>query len=93
MESGKEEERKRKMQEVQTKKPTAYVAVHKIAPCRNDTALLEGYAWDTDPLTFRAFEDARRRFEVPFEQASYLVDLFSDPNELVDTFPMAELEY
>jgi hypothetical protein len=30
---------------------------------------------------------------VPFDRADYLVDLFAEPGELVDTFPIAELGY
>ncbi len=73
--------------------PTAYVEIHKIAPCRNDTSFVDGYAWDTDALTVYAYEDAKRRFEVPFEQAAYLVDFFSEAYELVDTFPMTEIGF
>jgi hypothetical protein len=73
--------------------PAAYGEIHKIAPDRNDTAFVSGYAWDTDPLTFQAYTDAKQRFEVPFESADYLVDLWSDPDEHADTFPMAELGY
>ncbi len=73
--------------------PTAYVEIHTIKLCRNDTELLEGYAWDTDTLTFQAFEDAKARYSVSFEQSNYLIDLFSNSDELVDTFPIAELGY
>ena len=73
--------------------PTAYVQIEKIGADRNSTEFFDGYAWDTDALTYRAYEDARARFTVPFEHADYLVDLYVDPDEMVDTFPMAELGY
>ena len=73
--------------------PTAFVAIHRITPCRNDTELVTGYAWDTDALTYQAFHEARARFAVPFANADYLVDLYAAPEELEDTFPIAELGY
>lgn len=73
--------------------PTAYVTVEKLIDDRHDVAFVDGYAWDTDPQTFKAYHDAERRFTVPFEHADYLVNLYSEPGEMVDTFPMAELGY
>jgi hypothetical protein len=74
-------------------KPTAYVQIEKIGADRNSTKFIDGYAWDTDALTHKAYLDARERFAVAFEQADYLVDLYSESGEMVDTFPMAELGY
>jgi hypothetical protein len=73
--------------------PTAYVQIEKITPDRQNTLFVDGYAWDTDTLTRRAYHEAKRRFSVPFDHADYLVDLFGEPGERVDTFPMAELGY
>jgi hypothetical protein len=73
--------------------PTAYVQIERIPRDRQDTVFVDGYAWDTDKLTRQAYRDTKTRFSVPFEHADYLVDLFSEPGELVDTFPMAELGY
>jgi len=73
--------------------PTAYVQIERITRDRQDTGFVDGYAWDTDKLTGQAYRDAKERFSVPFECADYLVDLFSEPGELVDTFAMAELGY
>ncbi len=79
-------------QETQTA-PTAYVSIERIKPCRNETAFMTGFAWDTDTLTRKAFREARDRFAVPFTIADYLVDLYADSGELEDTFPIAELGY
>jgi hypothetical protein len=73
--------------------PTAYVQIERITRNRRETMFVGGYAWDTDELTRLAYRDARRRFSVPLEHADYLVDLFSEPGEMVDTFPMVELGY
>ena len=73
--------------------PTAYVQIEKIGADRNSTEFVDGYAWDTDALTYRAYREAKARFAVPFDHADYLVDLFAEVGENVDTFPMAELGY
>lgn len=72
---------------------TAFVKVLRIQPCRNDTVFVEGYAWDTDKETFDTFYDAQQRYEVPFEQAAYLIDLYKEENECVETFPISESNY
>jgi hypothetical protein len=81
------------MTEAKQSAPTPFVAVHRIKSCRNDTAFVTGYAWDSDAMTYRAFREARERFAVPFAVADYLVDLYAVPEELEDTFPIAELGY
>jgi hypothetical protein len=81
------------MTEANQTAPTVFVTVHRIKPCRNDTEFVSGYAWDTDAFAYRAFREARERFAVPFAVADYLVDLYAGPEELEDTFPIAELGY
>jgi hypothetical protein len=71
-------------------KPTAYVQIEQIDAARNGTTFVAGYAWETNGETRRVFEEARDRFEVPFEYAAYLVDLYAAPGDLVGTFPTAE---
>jgi len=71
----------------------AYVQIEKMTPDRTMTEYVTGYMWSTDEVTFKAYEDAKCRFEVPFEIADYLVDLFSEQCNMIDTFPMAELGY
>lgn len=73
--------------------PTAYIEIEKITSDRQEAVFFEGYAWDTDKETYHAFNDAKARLAVKFEQAEYLVDLYSDPNELIETFPLSELGY
>ncbi|NCC53253.1 MAG: hypothetical protein EOM20_18855, partial [Spartobacteria bacterium] len=60
---------KRHLTIAQQTAPTAFVTIHRIRPCRNDTELVTGYAWNTDALTRQAFREARERFEVPFAHA------------------------
>ena len=68
-----------------------FVRIEKIAG--NGTEFFEGYMWDTPSDTLSAFRQAKEKFAVPFETASYLVDLYEDENEMMDTFPISELNY
>ena len=70
---------------------TAFVRIEKIIG--DETKFIDGYAWDTDKLTRFAYQRAKQKYEVPFEQAAYLVDLYEKENEMLDTFPLAELGY
>ncbi len=74
-------------------RPTAYIEINKLHSDRSEDTFYEGYAWDTDAETRLAFYQAKARFEVPFEHAAYLVDLYQDQHEMIETFPMAELGY
>ena len=73
--------------------PTAFVQIEKLIDNRTDTEFADGYAWNTDELTRYAYDRAKEKHAVDFEQADYLVDFYKDENEQVDTFPMAELGY
>ncbi len=43
--------------------------------------------------TRKAYYDAKKRLEVPFGSAAYLVDLYSFTDEMLDTFPLSEEGY
>lgn len=77
--------------------PTAFVQIEKIVERdgfkTTDDENAEGFAWDTDELTRYAYRRAKEKHAVEFSQADYLVDLYEDETELLDTFPMAELGY
>ncbi len=72
--------------------PTAFVQIERITKNRLDTVFVDGYAWDTDLETYNAFKNARR-LAIPFEQADYLLDLYSQPNEQLETICITELGY
>ena len=73
--------------------PTAYVEIEKIIEKRQEAVFHEGYAWETDEETYYAFYDAKKRFEVGFEIADYIIDLYAEVGEMVDTFPITEFGY
>ncbi len=45
--------------------PTAFIQIEKIVG--DETEFLEGYAWDTDPLTRYAYRRAKQKHAVDFE--------------------------
>lgn len=70
-----------------------YVQIEKITADRTEAEFFEGYMWDTARDTRKAYTEAKKRHAVPFEEAAYLVDLYSFTDEIVDTFPLSEEGY
>ncbi len=70
-----------------------FVEVERITGDRQEAVFHEGFMWDSDFLTRRAYQRAKERYAVSFEQAAYLIDLYEDDHEMVDTFPISESGY
>lgn len=68
-----------------------YVEIHKIIG--QETKFHEGYEWTTPEITHRAFNEAKQAFEVPFEEAAYLVDLYDNNGDNLETFPLSTQGY
>lgn len=70
-----------------------YVQIEKISADRNETTFFQGYMWDYEQETLRAYNRAKRLYSMPFAEADYLVDLYDNDDDLLDTFPMSDAGY